>query len=102
MTGLRVFPYGLDGSRRTANSSFPTTALFSPTAALPGTNGARKTLELEGSRGVGAEMVLEFTYKAILTPWLYVQPDAQFIINPGATQDLSNAFVIGGRVSINF
>ena len=37
------------------------------------TNGARKTLEFEGSRGVGAEMVLEFTYKAILTPWLYVQ-----------------------------
>jgi porin len=66
------------------------------------TNGARETLELEGSRGVGAEMVLEFTYKAILTPWLYIQPDAQLIINPGATQDLSNAFVIGGRVSINF
>ena len=66
------------------------------------TNGARQTLELEGSRGVGAEMVLEFTYKAILTPWLYIQPDAQFIINPGGTQDLKNAFVIGGRVSVNF
>ena len=66
------------------------------------TNGARKTLELEGSRGVGAEMVLEFTYKVILTPWLYIKPDAQFIINPGATQDLNNAFVIGGRVSVNF
>jgi porin len=66
------------------------------------TNGARRTLELEGSRGVGAEMALEFTYKAILTPWLYVQPDAQFIINPGGTQDLRNAFVIGARVSVNF
>ena len=66
------------------------------------TKGARQTLELEGSRGVGAEMVLEFTYKAILTPWLYIQPDAQFVINPGATQDLRNAFVLGGRVSINF
>ncbi len=57
-------------------------------------------MELEGSRGVDAEMVLEF--EAILTPWLYIQPDAQLIINPGATQDLNNAFVIGGRVSINF
>jgi porin len=66
------------------------------------TNGARRTLELDGSRGVGAEMVLELTYKAILTPWLYIQPDAQFVINPGATQDLANAFVIGGRVSVNF
>ena len=66
------------------------------------TNGARRTLELEGSRGVGAEMVLEFTCRAFLTPWLYIQPDAQLIINPGATQDLRNAFVLGGRVSINF
>ncbi len=66
------------------------------------TNGARKALEFEGSRGVGAEMALEFTYKAILTPWLYIQPDAQFIINPGGTQDLRNAFVIGARVSLNF
>jgi porin len=66
------------------------------------TNGARQTLQLEGSSAVGAEMVLEFTYKAILTPWLYVQPDAQLIINPGGTQDLNNAFIIGGRVSLNF
>ena len=66
------------------------------------TNGARRAVEFEGSRGVGGEMVLEFTYKCILTPWLYIQPDAQFIINPGGTQDLQNAFVIGGRVSVNF
>jgi porin len=66
------------------------------------TNGARRTLEQDGSRGVSAEMALEFTYKAILTPWLYLQPDAQFIINPGGTQDLGNAFVIGARVSLNF
>ncbi|HEY5706513.1 MAG TPA: carbohydrate porin [Terrimicrobiaceae bacterium] len=66
------------------------------------TKGARRTLELEGSHGVGAEMVLEVTYKAILTPWLYIQPDAQFIINPGGTRDLGNAFIIGGRVSMNF
>jgi porin len=66
------------------------------------TNGVRKALEAEGSRGVGAEMALEFTYKAVLSPWLYIQPDAQFIINPGGTQDLGNAFVIGGRVSVNF
>ena len=66
------------------------------------TNGARRTLELEGSRGVGAEMVLELAYQANLTPWLYIKPNAQFIINPGGTQDLGNAFVIGGRVSVNF
>ena len=66
------------------------------------TNGARQNLELEGSRGVGAEMVLEVTYQANLTPWMYIKPNAQFVINPGGTQDLGNAFVLGGRVSINF
>jgi porin len=66
------------------------------------TNGARRTLELEGSRGVGAEMVLEATYQLNLTKWLYIKPNAQFVINPGGTQDLGNAFVIGGRVSVNF
>ena len=66
------------------------------------TNGARQTLELEGSRGVGAEMVLEATYQANLTPWMYIKPNAQFVINPGGTQDLGNALVIGGRVSVNF
>ncbi len=66
------------------------------------TNGARENLEAEGSRGVGAEMVLEATYQAVITPWLTIQPNAQFIINPGGTQDLNNAFVIGGRAAITF
>jgi len=66
------------------------------------TNGARQNLELEGSRGVGAEMVLEFTYQAAITPWLSIQPDAQFIINPGGTQDFGNAFVIGARATVVF
>lgn len=66
------------------------------------TSGARRTLEDEGSAGVGAEMVVEFSYEAVLTPWLTIQPDAQIIINPGGTQDLGNAFLIGGRASIAF
>ncbi len=65
-------------------------------------NTARSTLVEEGSIGVGAEMVLEFTYQAQLTPWLVFQPDLQYIINPGATQDLRNALVIGARAAITF
>lgn len=65
-------------------------------------NGARETAELEGSTGVGAEMVLEWFYQCALTPFLTVQPDIQYIINPGGSQDLGNAFVIGGRASISF
>lgn len=66
------------------------------------TNGARGTQNLEGSPNSGSEMVLEFTYQAVITPWLSIQPNAQFIINPGGNQDLDNAFVIGGRASITF
>jgi len=65
-------------------------------------NGARNSLKDEGASPVGAEMVLEFTYQAQITPWLVVQPDLQYIINPGGTADLNNALVIGGRASVTF
>lgn len=66
------------------------------------TNGAAQTLFDEGSREVGYEAVLEFTYVAQITPWLSIQPDAQYIIRPGGTGDLGNAFVVGGRVAVTF
>lgn len=31
-----------------------------------------------------------------------LQPDLQYIINPGGSQNLRNALVIGGRVAITF
>jgi len=65
-------------------------------------NTAQDTLISEGSVGVGAEMVLELTYQAQITKWLVIQPDLQYIINPGGTQDLNNALVIGGRAAITF
>lgn len=65
-------------------------------------NGARNSLAGKGEVPAGAEMVLELTYQASLTPWLVVQPDLQYIINPGGTDSLSNAFVVGGRASVTF
>lgn len=65
-------------------------------------NTARNSLIDEGSAGVGAEMALEVTYQCQVTPWLVLQPDIQYIINPGGTQDFGNAFVIGGRAAITF
>ena len=47
-------------------------------------------------------MVLEATYQAQITKWLTIQPNMQFIFNPGGTQDLDNALVVGGRLSITF
>jgi porin len=66
------------------------------------TNGAAQTMFDEGAREVGYEMVIEGTYDAQITPWLHVQPDIQYIIRPGGSGDLGNAFVLGGRVSVVF
>lgn len=66
------------------------------------TPGAAQTLYDDGSRRVGVEMVLEATYSAQITPWLFIQPDAQYLMRPGGTGDLGNAFVLGGRISIVF
>ena len=56
----------------------------------------------ESAGGLGAEMALEATYLVQITKWLSIQPDLQVIINPGGNKGLSNAFVIGGRLSISF
>ena len=63
---------------------------------------AQKAAIVSGSVGVGAEMLLEVTYQAQITKWLGMQPDLQFVVNPGGNQDLKNAFVIGLRVAITF
>jgi porin len=65
-------------------------------------SGARRAAVQDGSVGVGAEMALEATYQAQINKWLSIQPDLQFIINPGGNEDLGNAVVIGGRISITF
>jgi porin len=66
------------------------------------TRSARQAAIVSGSVGVGAEMVLEVTYQAQITKWLSMQPDLQFVINPGGNQDLKNALVIGLRTAITF
>jgi len=48
------------------------------------------------------ETAIELTYRAELRPWLIIQPDFQYIINPGMDQSLKNAFQIGSRVEIAF
>jgi porin len=62
----------------------------------------RQAAMLAGSPLEKAETNLEFTYRAPLTEWLTVQPDAQWIINPGTDPTLKNAFVVGLRFEIGF
>jgi len=65
-------------------------------------SGAKRAARAAGAVGASAEMALEATYQAQITPWLGVQPDLQYIINPGGSQDLDNALVLGCRVAVTF
>lgn len=48
------------------------------------------------------EWVLEWDYRAQLTPWLYVMPSVQYVIRPGGTGDIPNALVIGAEIGVTF
>ncbi|HVE20954.1 MAG TPA: carbohydrate porin [Acidocella sp.] len=58
----------------------------------------------------GTEELIELTYQAQITPWLQVQPDVQYIVNPGAgipnpdnpAENLHNELVAGVRTVIAF
>jgi porin len=56
------------------------------------------------------EEMLELTYQAQATPWLILQPDLQYVINPGGgvqdpddpTRNLHNEFIAGARAIVTF
>jgi porin len=50
----------------------------------------------------GAETVVELTYRAPLTKWLTVQPNLQYVLNPGTDPELGNALAFGLRVELGF
>jgi porin len=50
----------------------------------------------------GHETIIEASYRIQLNEHLYLQPDIQYILHPGAFGDHSNAFVSGLRFDIAF
>ncbi|MEZ5564633.1 MAG: carbohydrate porin [Gammaproteobacteria bacterium] len=48
------------------------------------------------------ETNVELTYSAKITDWLTLQPDIQYIINPGTNPELDNALVVVLRFELNF
>jgi len=48
------------------------------------------------------EMTLELTYGCAVMPGLLLQPDLQYIINPGGNRAIPNALAIGVNVVVNF
>jgi porin len=48
------------------------------------------------------ELVFEAGYRVQLTPFAYVQPDLQWVINPGGTGNIPNALVLGAQMGVTF
>lgn len=48
------------------------------------------------------ETAVELTYLAQHRKWLTVQPDLQYVINPGGTKALKNALVPGLRIGVSY
>ena len=56
-----------------------------------------------GSVGIQTyESIAEIDYGAQLAPWLNIRPNMQYVINPGGTGKIPNAFVIGLYTEVTF
>jgi porin len=64
----------------------------------------RQAQQLDRTVGVQShETVLELTYRlALLKSALYIQPDLQYVFQPGGTGRISDALVLGAQVAVNF
>lgn len=56
----------------------------------------------QGIPGPSFEAVIEFTHSIRLAPAIALQPDIQYILHPGGTQQYGNALVIGMRAVVDF
>ncbi len=54
--------------------------------------------EVEMTDVAHTETAIEFTYRAEICPWLILQSDVQYIINPGMDPSLRNALQVGVRL----
>ncbi len=71
--------------------------------AIASNGNSYKTMqESEHQSVTQAEWILEFTYQWIAFPWLNLQPDIQYIINPDTNPLVKNAFAFDLRASIAF
>ena len=48
------------------------------------------------------ELVFEWNYKVQLTKFAFVQPDLQWVVNPGGTHRIPNALVLGAQMGVTF
>lgn len=56
----------------------------------------------QGVPGASFESVAELTYSIRVAPSIALQPDVQYVIHPGGTQQYGNALVVGFRAIVDF
>lgn len=62
----------------------------------------RAAMQAAGTPSARSEFIVEASYRAVLTRWLSVQPDLQYIVNPGGNPVLRDALVFGLRTQLGF
>ncbi len=83
------------------------------TGLFPGRDNGQLGLGIEGAHTSGkyrkaagpsdaSKTAFELTYSDNVVPWLAVQPDVQYIINPGVDPAVKNAVVVGTRLTARF
>jgi porin len=55
-----------------------------------------------GQSSNNAEITLEVTHSIYVNPNIFIQPDLQYVINPGTVPGRKNALVLGIRLELNF
>lgn len=60
----------------------------------------RSAQAVGGTATEHSEDALEITWRFAVTPWLAIQPNAQYIRNPGGTSGTSDARLIGARLEL--
>jgi porin len=48
------------------------------------------------------EIVYEWGYRINMTKFAYIQPDVQWVVNPGGTGTIPNALVLGAQIGVVF
>ena len=65
-------------------------------------DGARHVGLLQGRQIASAETDVEATYRFVVSDWLNVQPDLQYVINPHGDRRIPNAVVLGVRFAFTY
>jgi len=61
----------------------------------------RRSSAFRGEPLNARELIVEATYRAAVTSWLTLQPDLQYVVNPGGRSATPNALVLGLRAELS-